>query len=170
MKHENSKHKIITIYNNEVINDDKIAKVEKSLNITKIKLNNLNIVGNIKRNICDIYSSDWENMEIFSVEGQEDYIYGTYKEWRIELPNMPIKYFPFINVKILYEFNPADKFNLEEDTVQSYFFQIDDIDGDVVKKPVLIAGINFLNESSGVVFSQFRIKLLVTISNPETYL
>ena len=169
MKYENSKHKIITIYNNEVINDDKIAKVEKDLHITKVKLNNLNLVGNIKRNIYDIYSSDWEDMEIFSVEGGDGNIYGTYKEWRIELPNIPIKYFPFINVKILYEFNPTDNFDMREDIKQAYFFQIDDIDAGVVKKPVLIAGINFLNESSAV-FSQFKVKLLVTISNPETYL
>ncbi|MFH0805986.1 MAG: hypothetical protein V1901_03875 [Patescibacteria group bacterium] len=164
MKAKNTQSKIVKIYNQEVITEDKINKFITDSITKKKSVININYVNNLKNKIYD-FSTEWIDLDIHIVDmfpATEFNLKYMHKEIRINLSDIPIKQLPFINIKILYKYDDLEDDSLETKNVhESYFFQVSDVIAGIAKNVELIIGIGIDD------YYPLQAKVLITIFNPE---
>jgi len=184
MKAENTKSKIRKIYNQETSNEQTIDNLDGNITNTTKLVKNTEYVNNLKKKIRD-YSTDWLDMDIFSTEDWTENTYETtmYKEIRMDLPDMPIKFLPFIDVQILYKspdwvstlffIATSGLFqNAKNDRLRKgYFFEVKQIENNIAKNITLVIGISIIR-TQDVEYKVFpmQVKALISLSNMEFYL
>lgn len=184
MKAENTKSKIRKIYNQETSNEQTISNLEGEITNTTNSVKNTEYVNNFKNKIHDL-STDWLDMDIFSAEQWVENTYETamYKEIRINLPDTPIKFLPFIDVQTLYKspdwvsslfFISTEDFyiNARDNRLRKgYFFEVRKIENNIAKNVTLIIGVSVV-KTQYVHYEIFpiQIKVLISLSNMESYL
>jgi len=168
MKYVNSQYKIreASLINSST-NQELQGKVVEAINL-KAMLANINNPNNISKNFF-IYETDWEDLEIYEIPLFEEgtFLKNMYKEWRIELPNLPVEYMPFININFL--ISPSGMLGTGSisllNSQRGYLFQIDDInDVNIVQNLVIVAGINFKEIDN---YLPIQVKLSLAIHNPH---
>jgi len=173
MSLESSNIKIRDIVVNETINEETLNQVSLQVENTKDAVEKINSPINIKNKKYTLYDSDWVSTVLsHPVAGETDT--GSYIEWRITMPTIPLKFMPFINVTILHGYVEGEDINISSDASVGqfrwgYFWQVDDIvSSEIVGSIVLIAGVS-VGEVNTVVSAQ-SVRLLVTFYNPENFI
>ena len=164
MKYENTKHKIKQIFEQETSNSNQIENLSDDINLTKSNVKDANRTLQTISKDYD-FSTGWTNLEIGEFEREIDYDYVAHYEWIIELPNIPIKYLPYLNVNVIYANIPII-FDLD-DINSFHIIRAERIENDICIHPKLIVGLRILNVTEGVIF---RAKVLVGIHNPEAFI
>lgn len=167
MKYVNSRKKLDQIRNQDQTNQNDLDKINKDTSALRLTIEKLQNINNISKNYY-IYDSDWVTpntieFDLFAAGAvQRNYYY----EWRINLPEMPISYLPFINVEILYQINTVGNASIDlEKFHRGHFYQVEEIDGeDIAKGLILVAGMSFADIAD---YFPLQIKLIVTIQNPN---
>ena len=172
MSLEQSNPKIRDVVNNEIENSDSLNKKELNQSIIRAKINRFNISTNIVKKTQTLYESSWVDT-ILSKPIVESSDTGSYIEWRISIPNMPIKFIPFINVAIYHNYVDGQDINIDANLIfgqyrYGHIFQVSDIVDNVAKNVVLIAGVSVGTVGWSVISQQFKLK--VTLSNPEQFI
>jgi len=180
MKVDNTKSKIRKIYNQEISNENKIDIIDRDTTTLENSIKNVDYPINIKNKIRD-FSTDWIDLDAYTIERWNTNTYAMHKEFRIELPDMPMKFLPFINVQPIYRCGDNYKLIWDVDGVpfilqtrKNHFFQVGSIDNNIAKNIKLIMGFSIVHDYSeftalGQAYNPFtiQVKFLVKISNPE---
>jgi hypothetical protein len=173
MSYVNTKHKIRTIFtaaqqnradlDTLAVSNDKVLEQLKKVSIYKFNFNKIHD-----------FSSEWENTEVLSIDILNDYNhsdgsysitkkYAAYKEWQVEVDNIPEKYLPFLDYKMEVQTNAGIDLTNNFQTT-SILQKISEKEG--IYNIILIAGMstNFLDDEVSL-----KTRLLVKIHNPEIY-
>jgi len=178
MKYENTKHKLRTAFTKAQTNTDSITKFETQNTTTKNALKALNIPVFNFNHIHD-FSSEWMDNEIDNVPVIKeitwdnetswtgtfvfDSTYIAHKTLRLEIDNVPEKFLPFIDYKLVIE-SKSDTEWTDNYYTSSMLQKLSENDG--IYNVVLIVGI-----STGIMQDEasFRVKLLLKIRNPQIF-
>lgn len=172
MKSKNTTYKIEKIYNQEVTSENEIIIFGDETTEVKNAVKNTENINNIKNNIVD-FSTDWEDLNTYTMETFTDNIYAMHKEFRIALPDMPTKYLPFINIEIIYKCNdiyPINQMVSLFSVKKNHFFQVGNADDNIASNITLVAGFSIMSSNLGFEPFSMQAKILVKLFNPETYL
>lgn len=166
MKYENSHKKLEQINNQDRINQNDLQDINRETSNLRITIDNLQNINNMNKNYY-LYETEWVTPNTYEINQFEvdNFLHNYYYEWRINLPDMPVSYLPFINVEMIYKLNEVGDTSLTlENFHRSNFFQIQEIDtNDIVKGIILVAGLSFTNITT---YFPLQVKLIITIQNP----
>lgn len=170
MSYEKS-NKLVNIQNNENEVTEQIDIKSAKINNANNQKNKFNRPFNINKKNRVIFEEEFSDLVYYDIPYYSDYLHVGYKTWEIKLGNVPLKFLPYIKVNAIIEDNPLYTYDITRDIHKGYvfkYFELDDTET-VAYNVVLNAGFNYCANRSGFVLYPLRIKLLVTLLNPEEF-
>jgi hypothetical protein len=171
MSYEKS-NRIINIQNNEDKLTEQIVIKSDKIDLSNTKKNIFNKSLNINKKNRTIFEENFTDLTYYNIPYNSTFLYVGYRTWEIKIGNVPLKFIPFINVNMIIQDNPLYAYDITQDIHKGYVYKYSELDstGTIANNVVLYAGFNYCANRVGFILYPLKVKLLVTLLNPEEFI